>query len=51
MAMPMAVASSAAATAPVRAAADALAALVPAAERIDGDDVAPIVRRLLDPAK
>jgi pimeloyl-ACP methyl ester carboxylesterase len=51
MAMPMAVVSSAAATAPVRAAADALAALVPAAERIDGDDVAPIVRRLLDPAK
>ena len=51
MAMPMAVASSAAATAPVHAAADALAAVVPAAERIEGDDAAVIVRRLLDAAR
>jgi pimeloyl-ACP methyl ester carboxylesterase len=49
LAMPMAVACSATAPAPVRAAADALAALVPAAERLDGDDVAQLVRRLLHP--
>jgi pimeloyl-ACP methyl ester carboxylesterase len=48
LAMPIAVASDDATPAHVRRAADALAALAPAAERVDGEDVAAIVRRLLD---
>jgi pimeloyl-ACP methyl ester carboxylesterase len=48
LAMPMAVATSGAAAVAVREAADALATLAPAAERIDGNDVGFIVRRLLE---
>jgi pimeloyl-ACP methyl ester carboxylesterase len=47
LAMPIAVVSSAAAPAPLRAAAEALVSLAPDAQQVDDDDVAAVVRALL----